>query len=133
MIRRIGMFVENIYFFFAISVASGGYLAIPNRLAGGTIELGAQNIYATVSTAVILTGLVIIYAVMWRQIVPVISHATLLNIFGVLAFASGFSSFSPDVSFRRTGTLIVYVAFAYYAVCALSGAGHHPPCCPQQR
>ena len=116
MLRRAGSFIENSFFFFAISVAGGGYIGIPNHLAGSELDFGASNIYGVLATGIILAGLVIVYGLMWRQIVPVAGSASLMNIFVLLALASGFSSSSPMVSFRRTGTLIIYVAFAYYAV-----------------
>jgi exopolysaccharide production protein ExoQ len=120
MLFAFARWLERAYCYFAISVTMGAYVYLPAEFANGgelpatSSQPGQQNLWNTFSEALIFVGLVVLFALRWKQVLNVLRSSVAVNAFVLLALASATWSLDPELTLRRVFSLMTTVGLAYY-------------------
>ena len=106
---------DEVFFFGAFSVLSGGYVELPLRVMAPRMELGKSNPFNAMAMLVILCGLVAFGGAGWRKFLAFARRAWHVNLYVLLAAVSAVWSVDPMITARRSVTLAIGVGFGYYA------------------
>lgn len=114
MLRRIGGAAETVFCFLALSIFLGAYTTVPPRLQGIEYGGGDSNPFNAAAMSLVLIGTIILVSAHWRSFLSAASQGGAVNLFVILAIASVLWSDYPEISARRSLTLLQAVAFGYY-------------------
>ena len=103
---------ERFFLFFAFTCFTGVTAFGSKGVTGDT----ASNPVNLTCNAIILSIVVTLIAMRWREMVPLLWRSSPILLLAAWALCSVSWSIDPPVSFRRVGTMVLCVMVAYYVV-----------------